>query len=175
MINNIKIFIFVLLLFFLFTFPSFALSNYVLPYPSSMPGSTIYKIHLAYEKIMKYWNFGNYGQFFYNLKQSDKYLVQSKTLFEYNQYLLAYDALSKSDQYFINTHPFLINAIKEGKNISENREILIQAAQKHIETLLKLKKDVPQNFTWVPEKDKPTNLKIWDAVDKSIEIRKKYL
>ncbi len=67
---------------------SFAQSDYVLPYPSSMPGSIYYKLHLAWESVIEYWNFGDFGQFIYNLKQFNKYVVEAKTLFEYIQYLL---------------------------------------------------------------------------------------
>ncbi|MCL4418206.1 MAG: hypothetical protein M1365_16230 [Actinobacteria bacterium] len=93
-----------------------AQSSYVLPYPSAMPGSSSYKIHQLYESIIKYWYFGNLGQFKYNLKQSDKYLVEAKTLFEYNQYLLASKALTKSDYYFKNIEPYLLKAKNEIKN-----------------------------------------------------------
>ena len=173
-IKNIQI-LFVLYVLLFTIQPSFAASSYVLSYPESMPGSFFYKIDILQEKLFKYWYFGSFGQFFCNLKESDKYLVQSKTLFEYNQYLLAYDALKKSDQYFINTLPFLLKARNESKEISENREILRQAAQKHIEVLSKLQKEVPQSFTWVPEKAKPTNLNLRDTINKSIKIREKYL
>ena len=61
---------------------SFAESDYVLPYPSSMPGSKFYQIRLIWDEVKKYWYFGSFGQFEYNLKQSDKYLVEAKTLFE---------------------------------------------------------------------------------------------
>ena len=67
----------------------FAESQYVLPYPSAMPGSFLYKLNLVQEEILRYWYFGDFGQFKYNLGLSDKYLVEAKTLFEYKQYLLA--------------------------------------------------------------------------------------
>src|SRR5690242_14133057 len=99
--------LFVFLFFFIFSQPSYALSSYVLPYPSTMPGGVSYKIHLVWEKIMQYWYFGDFGSYEYNLKQSDKYLVEAKTLFEYNQFLLGYNALQKSNDYFKNIEPFL--------------------------------------------------------------------
>ena len=77
-------------LFFIILIPSsvYAQSSYVLPYPSQMPGGLYYKIHLIYENVSKYWYFGDFGRFDYNLKQSDKYLVETKTLFEYKQILV---------------------------------------------------------------------------------------
>lgn len=148
-----------------------ASSNYVLPYPSVMPGSIFYKLHLVEEKLLQYWYFGEFGQFEYNLKESDKYLVESKTLFEYNQYLLGYNALKKSDSYFIKTLPYLLNAQKEGKNISANRELLREASRKHIETLLEVKQEVPETFNWSPEKSPSTELKLFNAINNSIKIR----
>ena len=124
---------------------------------------------------MQYWYFGNFGQFNYNLKEADKYLVEAKTLFEYNQYLLGYGALKKSDVYFEQTLPFLLKARGERKNISDYREILRQAAEKHQEVLIKMSEEVPEVFTWSPEKSLPTKLNLKDSINKSIEIREKYL
>ncbi len=140
-----------------------------------MPGGFSYKLHSLYENLSKYWYFGNFGQFTYNLKESDKYLVEAKTLFEYNQYLLGFSALEKSDTYFINTLPNLIKAQNKGENISTYRQLLGEAAQKHVEVLTKLKQEVPDSFTWTPEKSLPTHLSLKSAIDNSIKIRDKFL
>ena len=155
--------------------PVFADSTYVLPYPSFMPGSFLYKPHLLLEEILKFWYFGNFGQFEYNLKESDKYLVEAKTLFEYNQFLEASKSLKKSNYYFQKTLPYLLLAQKEGKNISEKKELLRQASAKHIEVLEKLSKDLPDKFTWTPEKRKPTVIYIKDDLKKAISERSKFL
>src|SRR3989344_5659903 len=103
-----------LFLIFLFIFAEqcIAESIYVLPYPSSMPGNKLYKVHLFLESLEQYWYFGSFGQFKYSLKESDKYLVEAKTLFDYKQYILANKALQKSDIYFSRTFPFLVKAKK---------------------------------------------------------------
>jgi len=169
-------FAYVLLLIFLFlTFfktSVFAQSNYVLPYPSSMPGSLFYEIHLIYENISKYWYFGDFGQFDYSLKMADKYLVEAKTLFEYKQYLLGYKALKKSDQYFVNIIPSLARAGKDGKNTLQKKTILNEAAQKHIEILDKMQIDNPDVFNWQPEKALPTALDMGGTIRNSINVRK---
>lgn len=170
-----KLIIFLIFLFSVFIQSSFASSSYVLPYPSAMPGSVFYKLNLVKEKVMKYWYFGNFGQFFYNLKQSDKYLVEAKTLFEYNQYLLGYQALQKSNKYFLNTKQYLLNAQRQGKDITENSNILSQASLKHAEVLSDLSVRLPEFFVWTPEKDKPTNLNLKKTIEESIKIREKYL
>lgn len=150
-------------------------SDYVLPYPSAMPGSIFYKLNLIKEKVLKYWYFGDFGQFHYNLKQSDKYLVEAKTLFDYKQYLLAHRALQKSEKYFEKIYPNLLLAHKNGKNISEKETILEDAAQKHIKEITKIKINVPSVFQWLPERESPTKLNLWESLDTSIKIRQKRL
>ncbi len=162
--------VFCLLIFF--KTPVLAQSTYVLPYPSSMPGTLSYKIHLLYENISKYWYFGDFGQFNYNLKMADKYLVEVKTLFEYKQYLLGYKALQRSDYYFVNVLPNLIKAERDKKNILQKRMMLKQAAQKHIEILEKLQMDNPDIFNWQPERTSSTLLDIKGKIISSINIRK---
>ena len=130
-----------------------AQSSYVLPYPSAMPGSIFYRVNLVKDELYKYWYFGDFGQFKYSLRMSDKYLVESKTLFEYKQYLLGYQALLSSDAYFSRTNPALISASEKGKNISEKKNILKEAAGKHVEELKQMKLIIPERFHWTPEKN----------------------
>ena len=170
-----KYFLLFLILILTLTSYVFAESNYVLPYPSAMPGSKFYQISLVWGELKKYWYFGNFGQFKYNLKESDKYLVEAKTLLEYRQYLLGHKALKKSDSYFIQTLPYLLNAQSENKNIDQNRFILRQAALKHIEALEKLKLIIPRTFIWQPEKSLPTTLNLESLIKESVAIRNKYL
>ena len=171
-----KILLLLILCFFVFSANvAFATSSYVLPYPSTMPGSIFYKIHLVQESVLRFWYFGNFGQFFYNLKESDKYLVEAKTLFEYNQYLLGFSALEKSNSYFKACAPFLLKAQREGKDISQNKLILNQASQKHIEVLTDLVNRVPQTVNWTPEKSSSTQLELKKLIEESIAIRTKTL
>lgn len=164
------------LIFFLSMIKSvYAQSNYVLPYPSSMPGSLPYGIHLVYEAASRYWYFGDFGQLNYSLKMADKYLVEAKTLFEYKQYLLGHKALKKSDQYFVKILPNLKSAEKNGKNILQKKAVFDEAAQKHIEVLLKMKNVAPSIFIWKPEKSTPTTLDLEETLSKSINLRKKSL
>lgn len=163
-----------LVLFFISPPAVLAESSYVLPYPSSMPGSKFYVLHLAWEKIMRYWYMGNLSQFTYNLKFADKYLVEAKTLFEYKQYYYAYRALLNSDRYFINAYPYLLKAKKDGVNIADKEDILREGGRKHSELLLKIKQEVPNEFIWAPENGAPTKLFIWESIDKSINIRTNY-
>ncbi len=149
----------------------FAQSSYVLPYPSDMPGSKFYILHLIFEKFEKYWYFGNFANYHYNLKYADKYLVESKTLFEYEQYLLAYQALVKSDHFFGEARNNLGNAKNEHRNTVEKEENLENAGVRHIEILNQLLFYVPIEFNWIPEKGKPTKMKIKEKINESIRIR----
>ena len=155
--------------------PAFAESSYVLPYPSAMPGSIFYKLNLIQEEILKFWYFGNFGQFKYNLSQSDKYIVEAKTLFDYKQYLLAYQALQRSDNYFEKIESAILSAKKNGKNTIDKEKLLKEAAEKHIEELTKLKQNLPPSFEWRPEKQQPRILNLSEAFENSIEIRQKVL
>lgn len=154
-------------------FPSFtfAESNYVLPYPSYMPGNFLYKPRLILNKLSAYIYFGDFGRFDYSLKESDHYLVEAKTLFEYKQYLLGVSALKKSDSFFMTISPNLENARKSGKNTSEKEVLLREATLKHMETLGDLKNKLPKTFNWSPEKSESTPINLSDLIDKSIQIR----
>ena len=153
----------------------FAQSSYVLPYPSAMPGSIWYKLNLVQEEIERFWYFGDFGSFTYSLKQSDKYLVEAKILFEYKQYLLGHQALLKSDAYWMQMQPSLVEASNHGKYIKEKEELYKSAAEKHIEVLHKILYEVPEKFIWTPEKVAATHLNLKTSLDKSITIRKRVL
>lgn len=175
MINRKRILIasLILLIFLSTATIVYSSSEYVLPYPSYMPGNKLYAVHVVIERFSKYWYFGDFGQFIYNLKQSDKYLVEAKTLFEYKQYLLGYKALKKSDAFFAKTKPALESAVIKGKNTTEKRNILKTASIKHIEILNKIILEVPKTFNWIPENDPSTNLMLHKVIQESILARVK--
>ncbi|HVT00999.1 MAG TPA: hypothetical protein VHE53_02055 [Patescibacteria group bacterium] len=137
-----------------------------------MPGNKVYKLNQIKDKFLKFWYFGDFGQFDYNLKLADKNLVEAKILFDYKQYLLGYQALLRSDDYYQKVKPALKLAQTHNKDVSDKKTLLSQASQKHVEELMKMKKDVPQDFNWSPEKSPSTNLNLWQAIDNSIKIRK---
>ena len=170
----IKLLIFstmVFLLFFLTPSPVFALSSYVLPYPSFLPGNKIYTIYSIIQNLEKYWYFGNLSQFDYNLKQSDRYLVEAKTLFEYKQYVLARNSLEQSNMYFQKLNQSLIDAKQEGKDIEEKQAMLKNAALKHIEVLESIKNDLPVTFAWKEENALEVVLNLQKDIDNAINIR----
>lgn len=160
-----------LLFFFIVFFPRNAFAEYVLPYPSEMPGSRLYEISMFIERLSAYWYFGSFGQFKYNLKYSDMYLVQAKTLFEYKQYLLAITALDKSSIYFMKLNKILNSVDKEKIDISEKKKILVDASLKHIEVLDRLKTMLPKTVTWSPENSSTQKLEIHGTIDHAIKVR----
>lgn len=171
-----KVFIgfFIFLFALTFTTQTYAASAYVLPYPSAMPGGINYKIHLVWERVLQYWYFGDFGQFTYNLQESDKYLVEAKTLFEYNQYLLGYSALQKSNAYWAQTLPHLQKASAHGKDITDQRQLISSAAIKHIAVLQKMENETPIAFHWSPEKSAASDLQIHALIEKAISLAKQY-
>lgn len=168
-----KLFLIILLL-LLTSKISYAQSTHVLPYPSVMPGNFAYNLNLIKESLIKYWYFGDFAQFKYSLNYSDKYLIEAKTLFEYQQYLLALNALSKSDQYFSKINISLDKA-KKTKSILQNKELLRSASQKHTEVLSKLLEELPETYVWKEENKKEAILMIHKSLNDSLKLREKYL
>jgi hypothetical protein len=161
--------IFILLVFFLLTIKVQA--EYVLPYPSYMPGNKLYTISRITDRLQEYWHWGNIAKSNYFLSQSDKKLVEAKTLFEYKQYLLAVDALKRSDDAFQKVPPFLESAFRNGEDIQERVKNFHEASNEHEEVLKKLIIEVPAEFTWTPEKTDATTLKINDLLETAENIR----
>jgi len=153
--------------------PTYA--EYVLPYPSYLPGNTLYRISRIIDRAKNYWYWGTIAQIKYHIGLSDKYLVEAKTLFEYKQYLLATDALQRSDTEISGLSTQIRVGIREGKDMSSQKSILSDAMQVHITTLKLMKKQLPSEFQWTPEKVAPTNLSIGLLLDTSIGLRQKLL
>ena len=146
-------------------------ASYVLPYPSYMPGNKIYRISRVVDHLKNYWYFGNIAQVKYHLSLSDKYLVEAKTLFEYNQYLLATDALVRSDKEFLQLPVHIKGAKEEGADVINLKNLIGESAKKHTEVLSNLLMIAPADFTWTPEKAKPTELNLQKSIQSSLDIR----
>lgn len=136
-----------------------------------MPGNKLYRISRMLDKVGGIWNWGTIAQAKYHLGLSDKYLVEAKTLFEYQQYLLAQDALKRSDLEIQRVGPSLIKAREEGKDVTALNNIFISALSKHQEELRIVKEAVPSEFVWRPEKSMPTSLPLGALIDASISLR----
>lgn len=150
-------------------------ADYVLPYPSYMPGNALYRISRIIDIAKNYWYWGTIAQIKYHIGLSDKYLVEAKTLFEYKQYLLATDALQRSDKELSGLPARLSEGNREGKDMSDQQSILSDAMEKHITVLDLMKKQLPNEFQWTPEKASATNLSIGLLLDTSVGLRQKLL
>lgn len=152
----IIIWIFIFVSAFLWVRPVSA--DYVLPYPGPMPGSKLYRISRIVDVLKQYWYWGSIASLHYHLQLSDKYLVEAKTLFEYQQYVLAIDALTRSNEQFIVLPGLLREIEKEGKNVSKLRQKISEASEKHLKTLDGMQIGVPSQYVWRPEKREPVFL-----------------
>lgn len=166
-----KYFLSLFLLTLIFSTPSLVFSEYVLPYPSVMPGNKIYKVSRVLDQLKRYWSFGSITKAKYIMNMADKYLVEAKTLFEYKQYLLAFDALNRSDNEIIKLPSLIATGISEKKNMSLVVASIKEEMIAHERLLEKLQKELPLKFTWTPEKKASTELSIYDRLTKSIKLR----
>ncbi|OGG24464.1 hypothetical protein A3A79_04750 [Candidatus Gottesmanbacteria bacterium RIFCSPLOWO2_01_FULL_43_11b] len=144
-------YIFILTLFLVFATHAFA---YTLPYPSYMPGHKLYKISRFLDQAKAWWYWGVKSKIKYHASLADKYLVESKTLFEYQQYLLAVDALRRSNEQ--------ITAISSRSG---------EQMKAHTDVLERLKQMLPEEFLWQPEKETPTRLPLHILLDEALFIR----
>ena len=163
---------------FVLTFLAFVIGHaslvnaeYVLPYPSFMPGNKIYRVSRMMDTLKAYWYRGTIAEIKYHLSLSDKYLVEAKTLFEYKQYLLATDALSRSDAALVGISDFFDKGNEEGKDMSEQKTIVVEAMKTHIVTIENMRQWLPNEFQWTPEKATATDLSIGSMLDVSLHIR----
>lgn len=146
-------------------------SIYVLPYPGLMPGNRLYRLKEIADRVSQFWAFGNFSRHKYELALADKKLVEAKILFEYQQYPLALKALTNSNIHFQKAVYFLGQAEREGKNISQKSKNFKAAAEKHKEVLGKLKKELPGEFLWQPEKKPAEKLEIHQFLEEAIKNR----
>jgi hypothetical protein len=155
----------------LWYFPKSVYADYVLPYPSAMPGNKLYTVTRIIDRAKKPLYFGSISRFKYHLSLADKYLVEAKTLFEYKQYLLAVDALERSNQEFREIAPQLRTAYTEGKDIRGFVGQLAGAIGEHRRVLSTIKQQVPDSVLWTPEKAAATPLLMGSRIEQAIGIR----
>lgn len=146
-------------------------ASYVLPYPSYMPGNTLYKVSRLIDSVKQYWYWGNLAQVKYYLGLSDKYLVETKTLFEYKQYALGVDALTRSTEAFQKLPDLVVAGQKEGKDMAPSITLIGEAAGEHKRVLEYMKDESPSQFRWTPEKTSPSDLFLHQDIEKALSVR----
>ncbi len=166
-----KYFLSFFLLTLIFSTPSLVFSEYVLPYPSAMPGNKMYRVSRVLDHVKRYWSFGSIAQAKHIMNMADKYLVEAKILFEYKQYLLAFDALNHSDNEIIQLPERIQSGKAEKKNMSLVVASLKEQMSTHEKLLTKLYRELPPEFIWTPEKISSTVLSIHERLTASIKLR----
>lgn len=154
----------------LFIVPA-AHAEYVFPYPSYMPGNKLYAVSRILDTLEQYWHWGNIASYRYHLELADKYLIEAKTLFEYRQYLLAVDALERSNTHTEKLPVFLKRAAEEKKDISRERLLGREALAAHVLLMDDLTGKLPDSFLWEPEKTASTELKFSSLMRRSVNLR----
>lgn len=167
----LKAFCSLFLCFVALSFPVPTVAAYVLPYPSLMPGHKLYRVMRFVDEMKRYWYWGSLSSYRYYLGQSDKALVEAKTLFEYQQFLLATRALKRSNDALIGALDPLRRAKGEGKDIEKYTRELVDAMDVHKRLIVKLKAETPEEFYWIPEKSDPQILPIHQALFEAERIR----
>lgn len=165
----------VLLILVFFPSASYAEADYVLPYPSAMPGSKLYLLHKLEERLTGYWYFGDYGNFIHSRLLSDRYLVEAKTLFEYKQYRLALHSLENSSRHFKDAVKSVQGAQVTKPGRKEKLLLATQQAQKHQEVLEDLRARLPKKYIWRDEHEDAKELQISRALDHAINIRREQI
>lgn len=146
-------------------------ADYVLPYPSLMPGNKLYKISRLVDTLKKYWYWGNISQIRYHMGLSDKYLVEAKILFEYKQYILAVDALRRSNNEFFQVKSPLHDARNNQINTSHIETQIQESALVQREVIQKLKQQLPAEYTWKEEKKEPVVLPLFQLLEEAHQLR----
>ena len=150
-------------------------ASYMLPYPSYMPGNTLYRLSRMSDALKLRWSFGSIARAKAYMSLSDKYLVEAKILFEYQQYLLGANALARSNSAFEQIPIYIQRGTSERKDMSEVIALLSEEVVIHNKTLTQMATVVPREFLWTPEKTNATNLSLLQYIEGAIKIRQSIL
>ena len=124
------------------------------------------------DETKRYWYWGTIGNIKYYMMLSDKDLVEAKTLFEYKQYLLALDALDRSNKNIHRLRSLVLLSEREKKDISSLLPIIQEDMFVHESILNTLRNQLPMETLWQPEKQSSVLLQLHQSLDAAIEQRK---
>ncbi len=146
-------------------------AEYILPYPGPMPGNKLRILMKILDAFQYYWHWGNIAKVHYYTELSDKYLVEAKTLFEYKQYILAVNALKRSNQYWVEIQRYIDAAKSEGKDVTELYKRHREQAVTHATVIEQLIDYLPKSFVWQDEKKDPILLSLRSILEEAKHIR----
>lgn len=135
-------------------------SDYVLPYPSFMPGNRLYAIHRVWSRAEEFWHFGEIARIKYHRHRSDILLVEAKTLFEYGQYELAARALLESNKHFAQAVLYGREIAEQRKDSGEQNSLLKASGEKHTEIISRLSNELPDQIVWQKENSETQTIDI---------------
>lgn len=158
----------------LLSIPMRARADYMLPYPSYMPGNKLYAVSKALDVLNGWWHWGSIGQCKYHMQMSDKYLVEAKTLFEYKQYILALDALARSDKHIALVPRYIEQAREKEKETRDIKVLFMAELEVHKQTVSNLQSDLQKEFIWTPEKQPAQTLLLHDVLSASLKLRSSF-
>lgn len=165
--------LFLFVIFISYARPVYA--EYVLPYPSYMPGNKLYAVSKFIDKVRGVWSFGNIAQLKYRMSLADKYLVEAKTLFEYKQYAFAVNALKRSSIEIGFITPYVQNAQQKGIDMSQFRKLICEQMVVHQLVISALGVGLPESYIWQEEKknavDLPINLLLNEAAALRLQVQ----
>jgi uncharacterized protein (UPF0332 family) len=159
------------ILFFSLSFSPIHAIDYVLPYPSYMPGNPLYLVRQLLERAQEYWYFGDIAKVKYHMKMADKYLVEAKTLFEYGQLRLAIDSLHKSNYHFSSAVLYERDVIFDKKDNGEQKQELKEAGEKHADLIKELDSKLPDEIEWQEEKKQKEEISLSMLFKEAMVIR----
>lgn len=112
--------------------------EYVLPYPGILPDNPLYSLKTLRDRIISFLVADPLKKSEFDLLQADKRLSSGAALFKKgeNKQQLAYDTISKGENYFHEAISKAKEAKQEGKEVKDITEKLTRSQQKH-ETVLK--------------------------------------
>lgn len=120
--------------------------NYELPYPGILPDSPLYFLRIIRDKTVGFLISDPKKKAEFNLLQADKRLNAGIHLFNKGKIPLADTTISKAENYFEEALQKTKKAYKEGMEITEIRNKLIDSSKKHQQVLMSLEKRSPKSF-----------------------------
>lgn len=120
--------------------------DYELPYPGLLPDNPLYILRIIRDKTVSFLVSVPLKKAEFNLLQADKRLNAGVYLFNKNKILLALSTISKAENYFEKALDKIKEARKQGVDIENIRNKLINSSKKHQEVINSLKEKSPENF-----------------------------
>ena len=161
-----------LVLYFYFLGAEHVQAKYVLPYPALMPGNKLYSVMRFTDRLKGWWSWGSVASVKYRLSLADKYLVEGKTLFEYEQYPLGLDAIRRSDENYALVPNAITAAKRQGKDVTQLVRSYREASLEHARVLERLLEANPAEVIWRAENEPERILPLAQIVRQSQAIRR---